>query len=583
MLHNPSLSNTDIEISFEMEVYMRPRPLYTLLITWICLGFNGVGSSESAEYFVATFGRDTHSCAQAKHLDTPVRTIQQGINCATKPGDVVSIKAGTYNEALDIRASGTKATPIVIQPVGNDTVTISGHGTNPGDPYQGLVNFHGAVSYVHLKGLSITGADATTQPSSSAVSAAGGAHHLYFKDITIVGAKDVAMDFSGSAAYITVENADVSRFLGFAGFNAKNGRHIAVIGGKWHDFAGAGNVDGITYPHIVRGLIDGVEVYNMCDGIDIGGSSGLQKTVDIIVRNNHVHDTGGSSCSVGRGITAQGSDIGHERITFYKNLIYDTQGPTFELYKQARNIEYWNNTVLGRHHWLRGGCFGDGALVHDRITVMNNLYGPTRYGPNLMQWNMEDPRNFVADYNLFYNPNGPVIEWDANGNDNGIHCYDPGLTTYRGPQALTAFANATSTNHHSKVVDPSWINPAKHNYALRPLSPAVDAGTFFMTATKAGTRTTVIPVNRDPRRYFVAPGDFYMVAGDTIQIEGVGRVQIAAMTSTQIHVTKNITFARDAGVHIPWNGRRPDIGYAELNIGGASAALRKPLRLHLIR
>ena len=75
---------------------MKPlAPLMLLLLGAITL--------RAADYFVATNGSNNANGA----VSQPFRTIQKGINAATRPGDTVTVQPGTYSEELSMRSDGT--------------------------------------------------------------------------------------------------------------------------------------------------------------------------------------------------------------------------------------------------------------------------------------------------------------------------------------------------------------------------------------------------------------------------------------------------------------------------------------------
>jgi uncharacterized protein YjdB len=99
-------------------------------------------------YYVATTGND----AAAGTTDAPLRTINRAAQLAVA-GDVVTIRAGTYNESVVVKNSGTSTKPIVFQAEQRGTVILSG-GTHTfeGATWSGTVEPTGEF-YVTLHGL----------------------------------------------------------------------------------------------------------------------------------------------------------------------------------------------------------------------------------------------------------------------------------------------------------------------------------------------------------------------------------------------------------------------------------------------
>jgi len=65
-------------------------------------------------YYVSTSGNDGVSCATARNIATPKRTIQNGRLCL-QPGDTLYIRGGTYDERIsDPETYGTTTKPVLI-------------------------------------------------------------------------------------------------------------------------------------------------------------------------------------------------------------------------------------------------------------------------------------------------------------------------------------------------------------------------------------------------------------------------------------------------------------------------------------
>lgn len=68
-------------------------------------------SATAAEYFVATNGNDSNPGTKA----APFKTIQKGVNAARNPGDIVSVRGGTYMGSVVMRYSGVSGKPITLR------------------------------------------------------------------------------------------------------------------------------------------------------------------------------------------------------------------------------------------------------------------------------------------------------------------------------------------------------------------------------------------------------------------------------------------------------------------------------------
>src|SRR5688572_3536371 len=84
--------------------------------------------SESATYYVAKTGKDSHSCAQATSSVTPKLTINGssgGLRCV-KAGDTLLIKGGTYAEVFNPGTipSGTSSAPVTLKAASAGSVIV---------------------------------------------------------------------------------------------------------------------------------------------------------------------------------------------------------------------------------------------------------------------------------------------------------------------------------------------------------------------------------------------------------------------------------------------------------------------------
>ncbi|UCH95962.1 MAG: right-handed parallel beta-helix repeat-containing protein [Candidatus Aminicenantes bacterium] len=111
-----------------------------------------VTSGYGAEYYVSKSGSDSNPGTEAQ----PWKTIQKAANTMLA-GDTVYTKAGTYNERVIPKNSGTAGNYITYTAYANDEVIIDGSGINLPYDWGGLVDISGK-SYIKISGLQIKNA-----------------------------------------------------------------------------------------------------------------------------------------------------------------------------------------------------------------------------------------------------------------------------------------------------------------------------------------------------------------------------------------------------------------------------------------
>src|SRR3974390_3262968 len=122
-----------------------------------------VNTTSSVSFYVATTGSDSNSGT----ISSPWRTIQHAAN-SVQAGDTVFVRAGTYNESVNIPISGSaSAGPVIFQSYPGENAIIDGTGLTPSGS-QGLINIS-SQSYVTIEGFEIR----NYQTSSASVVPAG--------------------------------------------------------------------------------------------------------------------------------------------------------------------------------------------------------------------------------------------------------------------------------------------------------------------------------------------------------------------------------------------------------------------------
>jgi parallel beta-helix repeat protein len=107
----------------------------------------------AAEYFVSTNGSDTNNGIS---LSSPFRTIQNGLNKANNPGDIVTVMPGTYAGSITMSNSGTdNSNRIILRAYNTDQKPILlGNGGSGDSDWSSFININ--ASYVTFDGFEVS-------------------------------------------------------------------------------------------------------------------------------------------------------------------------------------------------------------------------------------------------------------------------------------------------------------------------------------------------------------------------------------------------------------------------------------------
>jgi len=439
------------------------------------------------------------SCAplarQALPTATQAATIQASLNAA-KPGDVIIVRAGVYNESLTTKISGTADKPITLKCETPLACTINSGAAN---------TLFSRYNYYIIDGFRL-------------ISSKGGGQNVSTIDIDS-GVWLGIQSRDAGAAGLTFRNCYVEGSLHFYGHHMTvegcefNGRKLYAQAiydkfGTSHDNIYRNNV---VHDYTMRGiwtmqwtdniLIEGNTLYN------IGNNSGLD-TVAIdcdgagnpvyrcIVRNNTIYSTSGvailfensfDSLAESNMITGDGIGV----------INYGLELPT------DNNIEYRDddlNTII-RYNVIRNTSTGITGSSANGVTVTNNtIYnnavgtygGITLTNPDTVFFS----RNWTVKNNIvvgsgaayFIKAISPGYDLNLDSNNN---FFDTGETFKRhslSPSYTWQSVNLSTWqgmghDETSKTGNPLFVDAAGGNFHLQPNSPACGYGAFACTGT----------------------------------------------------------------------------------------------------
>ena len=179
---------------------------------------------------------------------------------------------------------------------------------------------------------------------------------------------------------------------------------------------------------------------------EIWGSSNIEIVDNVAWDNDNVMETGsdGPQC---------------ENISFRRNVAYAVNFGVGLILRCARDSLIANNVFDGLRSYAfelsdrsSGTSFArsiDGLRIVDNIVTGSLVYSIRN----------DLPSSVVLDYNLL--PRGRTVARFPRGVSSGT---------------ILDFRRATGQEQHSIVGDPRFVDPASHDYRIRPGSPAIDRG-----------------------------------------------------------------------------------------------------------
>jgi parallel beta-helix repeat protein len=280
------------------------------------------------DYYVATNGSDSHSCAQARNPATPKRSIRAAMACMSG-GNTLLIRDGTYAECLktpDFK-SGTAGNRTVIKNYGTEKVTLKPH--RSGGCWH-VVTIAGEKKYITIDGIKMDGSNVPGNLVEFSPTNIGRptpfsprSENYYVKVISHFELLNAKLSYAGSCGIQGRANNSLFRNLEIQGT-----RSIC------YGFYFNGHDTIIENNHIHHNARGGMQLYAQ------GGDSTISRRLQ--VRNNWVHD----NCQkpergcIGGILIANGTDK-----AIYNNLLVN-HNRGIRTYSASRNTQIYNNTLI---------------------------------------------------------------------------------------------------------------------------------------------------------------------------------------------------------------------------------------------
>ena len=385
---------------------------WVLLLTW------QPAPPAANEYFVAISGSDTNTGA----IDNPWRTIAHAF-AQVSAGDIINVRAGTYNEVLDAGSKG---------------------GSGPG-AYITLRAYQGEEVVIDATGLAAVCLD--------------------FRDSQYIQVEGIKLHYCDTVGawlgpYITLRDVEVahtshpSRARGWGIMAGSFDRGARIPGIQILNVTAYDNYDGINIWYSQDIIVRDSEFFNNCDD----GLDGLEGVDGALIERNAAYENGWAGvCDGGDGFKlgqyASGGAPGSEsqNSTIRNNLAYNNRKGGFVL--TGFNLDIYHNTsyynrisLSGRDNVFRNNIVVSGSFLfnnHDTAQI-------------------HDPYSFVMDYNLL---DVSTITFNPS----------PGASdVYYSTMAEMCAAEGLGCN--SQDADPLFVDRDNGDFHLLDGSPAIDNG-----------------------------------------------------------------------------------------------------------
>ena len=443
-------------------------------------------------FYISTTGSDSNPGT----ITAPWRTIQHAAN-SVQPGSTVYVRAGVYNESVNIAVSGSASGGVItFQSYPNETAVVDGTGLTPSSSgTQGLFNIANQ-SYITIQGFEIRNyqtSSASSTPAGIWVSGAGSNISLLSNDIhNIVTTSEKSGNAFGIAVYGTAAPASLDTITidGNQVYNLKTGNSESVnVDGNVTNFSITNNtvhdndnigIDAIgfegvapdpTYDYARNGEISGNIVYNItaisnsgegnqydADGIYVDGGA------SIVVERNRIYQT-----DLGIEVASEHSGHAANSVIVRSNLIYLSNSVGISIGGYASNVggtnqcTIVNNTLF--HNDTKNTGSGEFQIQYyaTNNVFKNNIVYATSQGLFINNYTNSEPTPADVDYNLYYSSvNSSVTTFTWNG------------TSYSG---FSAYQSATKLDGHSSYADPLFLNVTTPDLHIGATSPAINTGT----------------------------------------------------------------------------------------------------------
>ena len=344
-------------------------------LRYVRIGFAVVGITfnaavcEAATYYVAQTGSDNNSCSQAAIQSSAKRTIRAGISCLVA-GDTLTVKEGTYNEALSNPFSNTGTS-------WNNKITVKAESPRavilkPNNAQDAMTFDSSSQKYIEFDGFEIDAVNV----SNYGIRIWSNAHHIRFRNSAVLNAANqgvsILKDGGASPDFNEFINVEVAYT---AWSRSCNGSSEGQKDGYCHGFYVSGS----------NNLLDGMLLHhNNGFGVQFYPQGNRNNTI----RNSISHSNKGT------GLASLGDDN-----KVINNVVYNNDGGGLLITES--NCLVYNNTVYNNPSgWGGMNIQGSGHKVKNNLFYQNSVSGMSLDSTNLNGTNPQFVNSGTGNFRL---------------------------------------------------------------------------------------------------------------------------------------------------------------------------------------
>ena len=551
---------------------LKAQVLLTAFITFALLAVGGSAHPALAEtmYWVSPTGTAAWvSCNSQTPLSGPAACALATANSNAGAGDIVYLRAGTYNQGIAPAQSGSSTSRLTYRGYSGETAKITGVARG--------INVVGK-SYITIDGVNVDGVDTFADLQN--------AHHIWILNSTLINSTDTGGWPLGIKIY---NNSQYNRLanctIGHVGYMTSDDDIGGVMNlGDWanpNDTTAYNLIENNHFYHGGHHIIEIASKYNIlrnntfhnenwtpCSRSSTGNLCGNR---DVVIADDSLDAywnvlEGNRFAFAGASIDdttgSTGASVRNPHTIVRNNLFYFNDGPGLGLYVD------WTTTYDARYSHVYNNVFYQNAI--SPLSASDYRYTFGMVFDNVAGNGAPLPITDVAVKNNVFYKNA--------GGDIFFYYTDPSLQTVLGNYySLASGSNASGyftpnipSGNVKSSGDPLFVdisatatvaNIDKFDFHLQAASPLIDKGVFLTSTTSAGSGTVIPVVDAG---YFI--DGYGIVPGDTIQFQGqtqTARITSVDYTNNRLTVDTPLTWTLGLGVSMPYNGSAPEVGAYE--------------------